>query len=246
MFFLCKHGRVWLLHTSCILKTRRSSWKKFTPIFLHVFPIPLPVSHLCQHKSEFCVIWARHTWAVNRMRRHVNISIQNPVSSISKKQYCGKTLHSNELIKSEKSPSPTANLHFWVNCPFKASPSRMMSLAVLRCGSTSGACSSLRRGRERRGRPSEFGCTISGSWRFRRCFCSSSALCRHNNSINTQIIHYSSLTRCIQCINRGSSIKRGCCLLMWLFREYAIRSWDTLLYRNHHSAVVFLFQCCYC
>lgn len=58
-------------------------------------------------------------------------------------------------------------------CP---SPSMMTSLVTLRCDSTRGACSSPRRVLERRGRASVLGCTIRGSCRFLRCFCSSSAL----------------------------------------------------------------------
>lgn len=66
-------------------------------------------------------------------------------------------------------------------CPaLFSSPSMMTSLVTLSWDSTRGACSSPRRVLERRGRASVLGWTIRGSWRFLRCFCSSSALCGPN------------------------------------------------------------------
>lgn len=56
----------------------------------------------------------------------------------------------------------------------------MTSLVTLSWDSTRGACSSPRRVLERRGRASVLGWTIRGSWRFLRCFCSSSVLCGPN------------------------------------------------------------------
>lgn len=62
-----------------------------------------------------------------------------------------------------------------------SSPSMMTSLVIVTWDSTRGACSSPRRVLERRGRVSVLGWTIRGSWRFLRCFCSSSALCGPKN-----------------------------------------------------------------
>lgn len=62
-------------------------------------------------------------------------------------------------------------------------PSMMTSFVKLVWDSTRGACSSGWRVLERRGRASVFGWTIRGSWRFFRCFCSSSDLCRRKKKL---------------------------------------------------------------
>ncbi len=77
--------------------------------------------------------------------------------------------------------------------PF-SSPSMMTSLVMLSWDSTRGACSSPRRVLERRGRASVLGWTIRGSWRFLRCFCSSSALCGPNTGREEAELNYSQST----------------------------------------------------
>ncbi len=65
-----------------ILKMPRSSLKNFNSQLLAFFHISLPASHLCQHKSTFCVNGTKryivhvlhracHTWAVNHEHQHV-------------------------------------------------------------------------------------------------------------------------------------------------------------------------------
>lgn len=75
-----------------------------------------------------------------------------------------------------------------------SSPSMMTSLEMPRCDSTKSACSSPRRALVRLGRASVLGCTISGSCRFLRCFCSSSALCGEKKRVKGKIkFHFISL-----------------------------------------------------